>query len=209
MIERNEMNRPLKYLLLTLVALGVVACAFVAAVSGRGFSARDEPTMLETLAARAARRMAVPSDAYSAVNPLEATPEVIADGLSHFADHCASCHANDGSGDTPIGRNLYPKAPDMRESETQSLTDGELFYVITNGIRLTGMPAWGSGSPDEDHGSWALVHFIRRLPNITEDELAEMGKLNPVSPSQLAADEVERQFLEGGAPAKQGHDHQH
>ncbi len=206
------MNRPLKYLLLTLVALGVIACALLAALSGRGFSTRDEPTLLETLAARAARRMAVPSDAYDAVNPLEATPEVTANGLSHFADHCASCHANDGSGDTPIGRNLYPKAPDMRESETQSLTDGELFYIITNGIRLSGMPAWGSGGSegsDDAHGTWALVHFIRRLPNITEGEIAEMRTLNPVSPSHAAADELERQFLEGGAPAKHEHDHHH
>ena len=65
------------------------------------------------------------------------------DARAHFADHCAICHANDGSGDTPIGRALWPKAPDMRLRETQDLSDGELFWIIENGIRFTGMPALG------------------------------------------------------------------
>ncbi len=43
-----------------------------------------------------------------------------------------------------MGRNMYPPAPDMRLAETQQMTDGELFYIIQNGVRLTGMPAWGS-----------------------------------------------------------------
>ena len=73
------------------------------------------------------------------------TEEAIAEGRAHFADHCASCHANDGSGDTEMGRGLYPRAPDMRLAATQNLEDHELFYIIENGIRLTGMPAWGTG----------------------------------------------------------------
>src|SRR4030067_346986 len=95
------------------------------------------------------------------------------------AARAAIGHANDGSGDTEIGKSLYPKAPDMREPNTQSLSDGELFYIIHNGIRFTGMPAWGSGDPVEDQGSWELVHFIRRLPHLTQDELAEMRTVNP------------------------------
>jgi hypothetical protein len=56
------------------------------------------------------------------------------------------CHANNGSGETEIGRNLYPKAPDMRQTKTQSLSDGELYYIIRNGVPMTGMPAWGDPS---------------------------------------------------------------
>lgn len=203
------MSKRAKYILTLAAALGVFACAFVFAFQGGGFSARDEPSAIESLLARAARRLAIPSNASSAVNPITVSPEVLADARAHFADHCAGCHANNGSGDTMIGRNLYPKSPDMRDTKTQSLTDGELFYIITNGIRLSGMPAWGSGEPDDVHGSWALVHFIRHLPKITDAEIEEMGKLNPVSPSRKAEDALERQLLEGGAPAKHGHDHQH
>jgi mono/diheme cytochrome c family protein len=200
----------MKYALTSAAVLGLIVCVTIAFFEGSGFSAREEPSALEAFVARTARRVAIPRSAYRAVNPVALTPEILVDGRAHFADHCAMCHANDGSGDTEIGRNLYPKAPDMRDDDTQSLTDGELFYVITNGIRLTGMPAWGSGDPEDDHGSWALVHFIRHLPNITDDELAEMRKLNPVSPGKRAEAEMERDFLEGGAPpSNDGHDHHH
>jgi mono/diheme cytochrome c family protein len=82
------------------------------------------------------------------------TPEVLSAARSHFADHCASCHGNDGSRKTEIGWNLYPKAPDMRLPETQNLTDGEIYYIIHNGIRLTRMPAWGSPARTMIVGSW-------------------------------------------------------
>lgn len=108
------------------------------------------------------------------------------------------CHANDGSGQTEIGRNLYPKAPDMRGPATQSLTDGELFYIIHNGIRFTGMPAWGDNGADGDEDSWKLVHFIRHLPRMTEQELEDMKELNPLSRQEFKEQEEMQKFLEGG-----------
>ena len=67
----------------------------------------------------------------------------------------------------------------MRLAATQELTDGELFYFIENGIRFTGMPAWGDGSPKGEELGWKLVHFIRHLPQLTPDEVGEMEGLNP------------------------------
>lgn len=163
----------------------------------RGFSARDQPSIIEAIVARRLRRLAIPRNAREAENPIPATSEILTEARAHFADHCATCHANDGSGDTEIGRNLYPKAPDMREPATQSMSDGELFYIIHNGIRLTGMPAWGGEDPAQDQGSWKLVHFIRRLPQLTAEELGEMNALNPRSRQELEeADEI-RKFLDG------------
>ena len=130
-------------------------------------------------------------------NPVEPTEAVLTEGLEHFADHCASCHANDGSGDTDIGRSLYPRAPDMRAGPTQELSDGELFSIIENGIRLTGMPAWGTGTSEGQPASWALVHFIRRLPTLTEDEIARMEQLNPKTAEQWREEEEARRFLAG------------
>ena len=106
----------------------------------RGFSARDEPSAIERMLARRMRSIAVPSRAKGTPNPIALTPKALADARAHFADHCAMCHANDGSGQTEIGQNLYPKAPDMRLPDTQNLRDGELFYIIHNGIRLTECP---------------------------------------------------------------------
>ena len=142
------------------------------------FSSRAEPTRLEAAVARRVRHLSIPTDLREKTNPLPANADNLHEGLEHFADHCALCHANNGAGDTPIGRGLYPKPPVLREAPTQSLSDGELFAIIQNGIRFTGMPAFGGGEhTDED--SWKCVLFIRHLPKITDKELAEMEKLNP------------------------------
>jgi hypothetical protein len=99
----------------------------------------------------------------------------------------------------------------MRRAETQNLSDGELFYIIENGVKLTGMPAWGTGTSDGERSSWHLVHFIRRLPNLTEAELVDMGELNPKSAAEWRAWEEEQRFLSGEiplAPTKPStHDH--
>lgn len=85
----------------------------------------------------------------------------------------------------------------MRLTNTQSLTDGELFSIIEHGIRLTGMPAWGNGTPEGERDSWALVHFVRRLPKLTPDEIERMESLNPKTPAQLKEEEETRRFLRG------------
>jgi len=191
-----------------------LAAAAVVAVAGslaftswvrHGFSARDEPTALEAFVARRLRHLSVPIAARAAKNPVPLTDAVLAEAREHFADHCASCHGNDGRGETPIGRNLYPKAPDMRASETQSLSDGELFYVIENGVRLTGMPAWGQEGPHDDEASWKLVHFIRHLPDITPEEVVEMEHMNPRSRRELEEQQEIRSFLSGEEAAEHHH----
>ena len=167
-------------------------------LTGRGFSARDEPSSLETFVARRVRRLAIPATARDATNPFPVTPEVLAGAMAHFADHCAICHGNDGKGETLIGRGLFPKPPDMTSAATQQLTDGELYYIIENGIRLTGMPAFGEQPGDvRNKESWDLVHFIRHLPLITNDEVVAMKKMNPKSPMERAKEEEIRRFLEG------------
>ena len=200
--------RPNRVALVIVVGL-VVALGFVAADWIRaGLSARDQPSTLEVFLARRVRSFAIPASARSAANPVALTPDVLAAARAHFADHCASCHANDGSGQTEIGQNLYPKAPDMRLPATQNLTDGELFYIIHNGIRLTGMPAWGTADPRADEDSWKLVYFIRHLPALTPAEIAEMGSLNPKSPSELEEEREDQKFLNESTaePPRTGHE---
>lgn len=169
--------------LLVAVATIFVYVAFIW-VGSRGVSAKAEPGRIETSVARTMRELAIPRTAREATNPTASSPDVVAEGLAHFADHCAVCHANDGSGQTEIGRGLYPKPPDLRLPATQSLTDGELFYVIENGVRLTGMPAWSTGTEEGRASSWRLVRFMRELPLLTPEQLAQMEQLNPKSPKQ-------------------------
>ena len=176
-----------------------------------GFSAKAEPNALEILLARQVRYLAIPLEHRNKPNPVPVTPEVLQDGLAHFADHCATCHANDGSGQTPIGKNVYPKAPDLRESPTQNMSDGELFWVIHNGIRFTAMPAWGEGDPEQDLDSWKLVHFIRHLPKLTPQELETMKSLNPKSKHAADEEAAFDKFLQGddsaATTAGSGHSH--
>jgi len=177
-----------------IVAVLVAVCG-IALMSVNGFSARSEPSAVERIVARLARRWAIPRGAANAVNPVPFSVETWAEGRAHFADHCASCHANDGSGRTTIGQNLYPKAPDMRLPPTQQLTDGELYWTIANGVRLTGMPAFGSGANDTD--TWKLVHFIRRLNQLSPEQLKDMEALNPRSPAEIEEERADREFLAG------------
>jgi len=162
-----------------------------------GVSAKEQPGRIEEFVARRVRNMAIARPAKSLTNPVEYSGQVIADGRAHFADHCAVCHGNDGSGNTPIGRGIWPKAPDMRLPQTQNLSDGELFWIIENGIRFTGMPAWSSGTKEGETASWHLVHFVRRLPKLTPGELEEMESLNPKSPAEIRQQIEEEEFLKG------------
>ncbi|MGH7821371.1 MAG: EamA family transporter, partial [Candidatus Binatia bacterium] len=109
-----------------LVALGIGGAAWL--LVGRGVSARDEPSAVEAFLARRLRDAAIPAEARQAKNPVAPSPEVLSEARDHYADHCAVCHGNDGSGGTAIGENVYPPAPDLAKERTQSLSDGEIFY---------------------------------------------------------------------------------
>ena len=176
-----------------------------------GFSAKMEPHPIEVFIARQVRHLAIPIEQRNTPNPVPLSPDVIKESLAHFADHCATCHANDGSGQTPIGKNVYPKAMDLRLADTQSMSDGELFWVIRNGISFTAMPAWGEGDLDKDLDSWKLVHFIRHLPQLTPEELDQMKALNPKTKKDLEEEAAFGQFLQGddaaAARTNSGHHH--
>ncbi|HEV8232610.1 MAG TPA: c-type cytochrome [Thermoanaerobaculia bacterium] len=132
----------------------VLVVGFVLAGAGllidivdHGVSTRTPPSRVETFVARRLRHVAIPRQARRLKNPEPSDPQVLREAMEHFADHCASCHGNDGKGQTEIGQSLYPKAPEMTRPETQRLSDGELFFIIKNGVRFTGMPAWEATLP--------------------------------------------------------------
>jgi mono/diheme cytochrome c family protein len=189
-------------------AIGIAATAVVL-LNARGFSAKEQPTGVERWIAVRARSAALPRDARSRNNPVTSSREVLAEARAHWADHCAICHANDGSGDTVMGKRTYPPAPDMRLPATQQMTDGELFYIIQNGIRMSAMPAWGSGSDHDAEDSWKLVHFIRHLPQMTAEERKEMEKMNPKTLEELKEEQAQEKFLRGEDRNEQPVRHHH
>jgi mono/diheme cytochrome c family protein len=163
------------------ILIALVAALGMWALFRSGYGARREkPSQMETGVARHARHMMTPSSAVSMKNPYPVTPQRIAEGREHWTDHCAQCHGLDGGGDTDIGRNLYPPVPDMRKADSQDLSDGELFYIIQNGVMFTGMPGWGGKHNAEE--TWHLVQFIRHLPQLTSEELKQMQQKAPHEP---------------------------
>ena len=202
-------RRTLVGIVVALLLLGVMV-AVAASILHGGLSSRAKPTRIETVIARYARHLAIPANARLTQNPVLASTEDLRDARLHFADHCAICHGNDGSGETMIGGGLYPKPPDLRLPQTQNLTDGELYWIIENGVRFTGMPAFASGSEHGDtQDSWKLVHFIRHLPHLTATERIEMERYNLKGPNDQEEEQQENDFLNGATPRRKPESQDH
>lgn len=156
---------------LILVALGALV------IKARGFRASSTPGAFETSAARAVRDFAIPRAARAQKNPFANDDRAVGKGRDEFLTRCATCHGSDGGGATPIGSNLYPRVPDLRGPTTQALTDGEMRYIIANGIQLTGMPAMRALNGQEEQVSWALVTYLRSLRSATPAEAARQQSI--------------------------------
>src|SRR5229473_5726416 len=204
------MKRRTPVIIIVAVALLGLVVAVAASILHDGLSAHATPNRFEIMVARNVRHLAIPSNARLAQNPVLASAEDLRDARLHFADHCAMCHGNDGSGQTMIGNGLYPKPPDLRLPETQNLADGELFWIIENGVRFTGMPAFSTGG---EHGgsedSWKLVHFIRHLPRLSAEERVEMERYNPKGPDNREEEQQENDFLNTATPPRKPESQDH
>lgn len=146
---------------LVIIVLIVLGAYFF--LSTFNLSALPEPGRLETRVANAGKRWMVKRAAANAkgvvISP--ATNKSVVDGEMTFGDQCAMCHGNDGRSPTAIGKGMYPRALDLGSREVQRWSDAELFWIIKNGIRLSGMPAFGKSLSDEQIGT--LVNYVRSV----------------------------------------------
>ncbi|WP_213804029.1 c-type cytochrome [Granulicella sp. dw_53] len=147
------------------VLLGVALIVLVGAITikVRGFRATEEPSHFEAAVARGVRNFAIPRAEARRANPYPSDTLAVQQGRELFLTRCATCHGVDGRGTTPIGRNTYPRVPDLHAGATQDLSDGQIHSIIEDGVQLSGMPAMpGLRSPAKED-SWALVSYIRSL----------------------------------------------
>jgi mono/diheme cytochrome c family protein len=191
------MNAKKTVVLVVILAVLAGVISFMIWLSNRGFSAREQPSWVETALARRARKIATPAGAKELKNPHPITEASMAEAREHFVEHCSVCHGSTGRGDTLYGRNLYPKVPDLTQADSQQLTDGELFYIISNGVRFTGMPAFGG--EDSPESIWALVSFIRRLPKLTPEEVKQLQEM-----AEGGKTEMETHETKGAKPEPAG-----
>jgi len=156
--RRSDRNTALKHKLM----LGVISAMLGALLPG--CTADKHPSEAETSLANAAKGVTIPLEAGKKQNPLPETEEVIRQGQVVFLGTCAQCHGSDGRGDSNIGRHMDPPAMDLTSSHVQHWSDAELFWIIQNGVRLTGMPSWRSSISEND--AWGLARFIHNLPRL-------------------------------------------
>ena len=153
------------------IALAGVVVVFVAfgVLWHGGFSSRPEPSNMEASIAMKAYDSSTPERYEKMQNPLSAHGIDLIEAGGHYEEHCAVCHGDDGSGNPKFHGIMYPRPTDLRSEETQEMSDGELYWVIKNGVRWSGMPAFGKPGDDDEH-AWKMVAYVRHLPKLTPAE---------------------------------------
>lgn len=151
--------------MLSSITLIVLALGFVPGVIGLErfrLSALESPGPLETRVANDAKHILIRLESREGIPQRPpATDASIETGATHFGLDCTICHGVDGRAQTPSGQWMYPRAADLTSKRVQSYSDQELFWVINNGVRFTGMPAFGKIETPEH--VWALVAYVRTL----------------------------------------------
>jgi mono/diheme cytochrome c family protein len=155
---------------------GFLACALLAAVIplavlGLGLmdmSASAKPGLLEKTLAPWAVDRSMERRAPDAKNTFADDPAALPSGMALYKENCVQCHGAPHLDAAAFAAGLNPPAPYLEEPDTQSFSDGQLFWTIKNGIRMTGMAAFGSSRTDEE--IWHIVAYVRHLPKLTDAE---------------------------------------
>jgi mono/diheme cytochrome c family protein len=152
-----------------LVAAGAAAIVYTGSFNT---SAEIPPSKMEKTLATFALNKSVARRAPNRKNPLPATPETLRGGLAHFRENCVVCHGAPGVDPGEIGQGLNPGAPDLTLPRVQGRSDGQLYWIVDEGIRMSGMPAFGVTHGENE--LWQIVAFLRHLPEITDAEKAQL-----------------------------------
>ncbi len=146
----------------TMLAFGVVLIG-VGMMQFR-LTALQEPGPLETRITNLAKRLVIRRASSRGIPPRPIdTKASVETGGTHYGLDCGICHGAGGSAQMPAGRWMYPRATDLTSKQVQSYSDQELFWIIKNGIRFTGMPAFGKVETADN--IWGLVNYVRTLPS--------------------------------------------
>lgn len=156
-------------------AIGVVVVGCVIAMSGRidvaatahgGWNDRLDHWLFQ-MSSRSIEKHAAPAS-----NPFAADASAAAVGLRHYKENCVDCHGARDVDTSEFAKGLNPGAPMLDMDQVQKMTDGQLYWVIAHGVRATGMPAFAPTHSTEE--IWKIVSFVRRLPRLTDAEVAEL-----------------------------------
>jgi mono/diheme cytochrome c family protein len=151
-----------RWVLVIVIAIALAAVAMFVGLTQVRLDAIREPGYVETVFASQAKHLLIGWSSRKGIPPAPANLQAsIEEGDKLYATDCTMCHGSDGRTPTDNGRWMYPRASDLTSRDVQQYSDRELFWIVKNGIRLTGMPAFGKVESD-DH-IWNLVHYVRTL----------------------------------------------
>jgi len=151
-----------RWILVVLIALALAAVVVIVGFTQIKLDALQEPGHLETVFATQAKHLLVRWSSREGIPPAPTNLQAsIEEGDKLYGIECAMCHGPDGHTPTDSGRWMYPRASDLTSPAVQQYSDRELFWIVKNGIRLSGMPAFGRAESDEH--IWNLVHYVRTL----------------------------------------------
>jgi len=126
------------------------------------FASMWAASLMQTTSAHEGHRHAhAPASAKKLKNPLSATGENIGSGKTLFNKYCASCHGEDGKAKTQIAANMKVKPSDLTSKAMNGITDGEIYWVVTNGITKSGMPAFKTKTNDQER--WRMTLYVKSL----------------------------------------------
>jgi mono/diheme cytochrome c family protein len=151
-----------RWILIGLIALALAAVVVIVGFNQIKLGALQEPGHLETFLATQVKHLLVRRSSREGIPPAPTNLQAsIEEGDKLFGTECAMCHGLDGHTPSDAGRWMYPRASDLTAPEVQQYSDGELFWILKNGIRLSGMPAFGRVESDEH--IWNLSNYVRTL----------------------------------------------
>lgn len=167
-------STPKKLALLGSILVGVIlsgACA-----------AKRKPLPLENRVANMAKDIAIPIEARNVRSPIPSSDAAVKGGEQIYAQNCALCHGVDGHGFTVLGRHMFPPAMDLTSPHVQHWTDADLYWIIQNGISLTGMPSWSSSISPTD--TWKIAQYIHALPSLDAEQASASQQAAPTASSK-------------------------
>jgi len=151
-----------RWTLVVLIALVLAVVAVIVGLTQIRLDALQEPGHLETFLATQVKHLLVHRSSREGIPPAPTNlQQSIDEGDKLYATDCSMCHGPDGHTPTDSGRWMYPRASDLTSPAVQHYSNGELFWIVKNGIRLSGMPAFGRVESDEH--IWNLVHYLRTM----------------------------------------------
>jgi mono/diheme cytochrome c family protein len=165
--NRNTSRKGFWRGMITMLILVIVVPLLVAALGIVNVSAQGSWGPLDPLLDFASSR-SIAFHGKDQTNPYANDPEAIETGMHHYKEMCVVCHSAPGLDKSEIAEGLNPGAPNLASPDSQEMTDGQIFWIIANGVRSTGMPAFEEA--DDVETRWKIVAFVRHLPHITDAE---------------------------------------